>query len=94
MQMLSGIDLWFAEFFFNHRDSEIRNSIHRRVDPLAGECLGAMLKLSYRTSDPWAPTLNQVSVWERDSMFVSQSMYEREHGLRGYVANVSMIAYG
>ncbi|KAK4327804.1 hypothetical protein Pmani_001729 [Petrolisthes manimaculis] len=64
--------LWrinYERFHVEFRDSEIRNSIHRRVDPLAGECLGAMLKLSYKTSDPWAPTLNPVSVAEiRDQL--------------------------
>lgn len=54
---------------FSNRDSEIRNSVVRRVDPLAGECLGAMLKLSYKVSDPWAPVMNVVTAAEiRDQL--------------------------
>ncbi|XP_042220401.1 DNA-directed RNA polymerase III subunit RPC3-like isoform X1 [Homarus americanus] len=51
----------YDRFHIEFRDSEIRNSIVRRVDPLAGECLGAMLKLSYKVSDPWAAIMNVVT---------------------------------
>lgn len=51
------------------RDSEIRNCVVRRVDPLAGECLGAMLKVSYTRSDPWASSMNVVTASEiRDQL--------------------------
>ncbi|XP_071528802.1 DNA-directed RNA polymerase III subunit RPC3 [Panulirus ornatus] len=59
----------YDRFHIEFRDSEIRNSIVRRVDPLAGECLGAMLKLSYKVSDPWAPVMNVVTAAEiRDQL--------------------------
>ncbi|XP_076032891.1 RNA polymerase III subunit C isoform X2 [Oratosquilla oratoria] len=59
----------FDRFHLELRDSEIRNSIVRRVDPLAGECLGAVLKVSYTRSDPWAPTMNVVTASEiRDQL--------------------------
>lgn len=54
----------YDRFHLEFRDSEIRNSIVRRVDPLAGECLGAILKVSYSRSDPWSPTMNVVTVSE------------------------------
>ncbi|XP_066985988.1 DNA-directed RNA polymerase III subunit RPC3 isoform X1 [Macrobrachium rosenbergii] len=54
----------YDRFHMEFRDSEIRNSIVRRVDPLAGECLGAILKVSYSRSDPWAPVMNIVTVSE------------------------------
>lgn len=56
--------LWrlnYDRFHIEFRDSEICNSIVRRIDPLAGECFGAMLKCSYKVSDPWAPVMNVVT---------------------------------
>ncbi|CAL4205103.1 unnamed protein product, partial [Meganyctiphanes norvegica] len=64
--------LWrinYEKFHMEFRDQEIRNSLVRRVDPLAGECLGAVLKVSYTRSDPWAPTMNVVTASEvRDQL--------------------------
>lgn len=64
--------LWrinYDKFHMEFRDQEIRNSLVRRVDPLAGECLGAVLKVSYTRSDPWAPTMNVVTAGEvRDQL--------------------------
>ncbi|XP_045129166.1 DNA-directed RNA polymerase III subunit RPC3-like [Portunus trituberculatus] len=54
----------YDRFHIEFRDSEICNSISRRVDPLAGECLSAMLKISYLKSDPWDASLNPVSLAE------------------------------
>ncbi|KAK7078644.1 DNA-directed RNA polymerase III subunit RPC3 [Halocaridina rubra] len=54
----------YDRFHIDFRDSEIRNSIVRRVDPLAGECLGALLKVSYGRSDPWVSVMNPVTVSE------------------------------
>ncbi|XP_050699805.1 DNA-directed RNA polymerase III subunit RPC3-like [Eriocheir sinensis] len=59
----------YDRFHLEFRDAEIKNSIVRRVDPLAGECLNALLKLSYLKSDPWAVTLNPVTLAElRDTL--------------------------
>ncbi|XP_042859941.1 DNA-directed RNA polymerase III subunit RPC3-like [Penaeus japonicus] len=83
----------YDRFHIEFRDSEIRNCVVRRVDPLAGECLGAMLKVSYTRSDPWASSMNVVTASEirdhlKDLKYLDQYLKILEDDSGGCVQKV------
>ena len=40
----------------------MKNAVGRRINPLAAECVGALLKECYRDCDPWAPVLSPIPI--------------------------------